>query len=71
MEPVATLFEEIFDNLDIMETPYKFSKLVNLAVKENITICDTAYLYVSHKYKLVTEDHDLNIIQKRLMCVGY
>lgn len=61
METVATLFEEIFDNLDMMETSCKFSELVNPAVKENITVYDAAYLYVSrkYKYKLVTGNHDL------------
>ncbi len=47
--------------MNIIETPCKFGELVNLAVKENITVYDAAYLYVSRKYryKLVTEDHDL------------
>jgi predicted nucleic acid-binding protein len=58
---MSRLFEEIFDNLQVLKTPFKFSELVKLACDEGLTVYDASYLYVSrkHMYKLVTEDNDL------------
>ena len=61
LSSMIRLFEEIFDNLQVLKTPFKFGELVKLASDEDLTVYDEAYLYASrsYMYKLVTEDNDL------------
>lgn len=58
---VCKLFEEVFNVVHILRPQMPLDKVVELAVSENLTFYDAAYLYVAraHGVKLVTEDSDL------------
>lgn len=60
-EAVTKLFEEIFRRVTILRTSSSLYKVVELAIRENITFYEASYLYIAriNNLKLVTEDSDL------------
>ncbi len=58
---VARLFQEIFETIPRLSLNTEIDKVLELAVRENLTFYDASYLYMArrHGLKLVTEDRDL------------
>ena len=61
LEPVVTLFEELFSYVEVLRPRIGLGEVVKLAVKEGLTFYDASYLYTARTsgMKLVTEDSDL------------
>ena len=61
-EPLAQLFEEVFSILTVLRTSGSVADILRLAIRENLTFYDAAYLYATrlHGMRLVTEDRDLS-----------
>ncbi len=58
---VANLFQEILRNIRVARNDTGLDEVVRLAIEENLTFYDAAYLHAArvHGAKLVTEDRDL------------
>ena len=61
LEPVVTLFEELFSYVEVLRPRIGLGEVVKLAVKEGLTFYDASYLYTARTsgMNLVTEDSDL------------
>lgn len=58
---VAKVFEELFKFMDMIRVSQELTSILSLALKENITFYDAAYIYIARKHglKLVTSDKEL------------
>ncbi|ADI32019.1 type II toxin-antitoxin system VapC family toxin [Staphylothermus hellenicus] len=58
---VAKLFQEVLNSMAMQRTMHNIEEILNISIKENLTFYNASYLYIARtlKYKLVTEDHDL------------
>ena len=58
---IAQLFQEILEDIETITLQGCLKDVIKLAVEENLTFYDVAYLYIARRrgMKLVTEDNDL------------
>lgn len=61
LEPVVTLFEELFSYVEVLRPRIELGKVIKLVVEEGLTFYDASYLYIARTsgMRLVTEDSDL------------
>jgi len=61
LRATVELFNEVFNYVYIVRGKIDISKVAELALSENLTFYDAAYLYIARQLgvKLVTEDRDL------------
>jgi len=61
IKSVSELFKQMFNNIHTLSIKNEIEKVLDLAIKENLTFYDASYLQAArtHGVRLVTEDQDL------------